>query len=84
MLSMYSYNAFSCITFWSAQDFAVLQHGKYSIAKKFGNTVWGVGCESHHAVLKFRPDFGVLCVGVLPWLKNNGVSNLTMKVFFLK
>lgn len=47
MLSMYSYNAFSCITFWSAQDFAVLQHGKYSIAKKFGNTIISTSSSSH-------------------------------------
>lgn len=41
----------------------MLQHGKYvgCTVKKFGNIMWGVGCESHHIVVKSKPDFGVLC-----------------------
>lgn len=85
---MYSYNAFSRIGCRGAViELCCGAAGKIrqrlcGRAKNVGTTRQGVGCENHHAVVKFGPDFGALCVSVLPGLKNTGVSSLALKVLF--
>lgn len=81
---MYSSNAFSRIGCWGAvTELCCGAAGKIRrrLCGRVGNvgtTRQGVGCENHHAVVKLGPDFGAVCVSVLPGLMNTGVSSLAL------